>query len=117
MENKFRDTRDAAPETAARRKKEIGLPLIALALDIVPILLYVVFIASGSGAGGLETLFTILLPLAGIVTGVTALGRGKDRIGTAGKTLAIIAIVLPLIPVALIVVLAIGAMTGVISLM
>jgi hypothetical protein len=116
MENKFSDTRDAAPETAARRKKEIGLPLIALTLDIVPVL-YLVFTASGSGAGGLATLFTILLPLAGIVTGVTALGRGKDRIGTSGKILAIIAIVLPLIPVALIIVLAIGAMTGVISLM
>ena len=96
-------------------KNEIALPLVALGLDFLPFLLG--FLNSRQIMIPMFSLLTILAPIAGIITGVAALSRGKVRIGAVGKTIAIISIALPLALVALIIIFFIGAATGLISLM
>ena len=98
------------------RKNGIGLPLIALGLDLAPIL--IIFLGSiMRGLTSFTLLFTVFLPVTGLVMGVVSLTLWKDRIGKIGKVLAIIAISLPLALVIFIIVFFIGAVTGVISLM
>lgn len=116
MENQFIDAQDTNSKTTVKHKNEIGLPLIALCLDFTPVLL--IFLGSlGRGLSSSVLLLALLLPVAGLMTGIVSLSRGKSRIGIAGKILAIIAIVLPLSLVAFIVIFFIGAVTGVISFM
>ena len=98
------------------RNNGIGLPLIALGLDLAPVLL-IVLNSIIQGVLSFTFLFMVLLPIAGLITGVVALTLGKDRIGRTGKIIAIIAISLPLAFVLFIIVFFIGAVTGVISLM
>ena len=94
----------------------IGLPLAALGLDLAPV--FILFLNSITrGLLSFTLLFLVLLPVTGLITGIVSLSAGKGRIGKIGKTLAIIAISLPLAFVAFIVVIFIGAVTGVISLM
>ena len=98
------------------RNGEIGLPLIALGLDLAPVFI----ITFGSLTGRVPPfalLFTVLLPIAGLIMGIVSLSLGKSRIGKIGKTLAIITVSLPLAFVTFIVLFFIGAATGVISLM
>jgi len=97
-------------------KKEIGLPLVALGLDLAPVLI----LALGSiirGVSSFGLLFVVLLPIAGLITGVVSLAVGKSRMGKIGKILAIIAISLPIAFVLSIIVFFIGVTTGLISLM
>jgi hypothetical protein len=98
-------------------KHEIGLPLIALGLVIVPVLIGFLLGALLSAAlPSFVFLFLVLLPIAGMITGIFSLSRGKDRLGLAGKVLAIAAISLPAIFIILpIFVLFIGVATGGIS--
>ena len=99
-----------------KNKIETGLPLIALCLDFVPVLLVLI----GSLIQGLSSfalLFMILSPIAGLMTGIISLNKGKDRIGVIGRTLAIIAVTLPLALIVIILIFFIGAATGLISLM
>ena len=94
----------------------IGLPLIALGLDLAPI--PIVFLGSITrGLTALTFLFVVLFPIAGLITGVVSLARGKDRTGKIEKIIAIIAISLPLALVLFVLVFFIGAVTGLISLM
>jgi hypothetical protein len=58
-----------------------------------------------------------LLPVAGLITGIFSLTLGEGQIGKPGKILAIIAISLPAALVLSIIVIFIGAATGLISLM
>lgn len=116
MENQSIDASDANSMTTIKHKNEIGLPLIALFLDFAPVLL--VFLGSlVRGLSSAALLLALLLPVAGLITGIVSLSRGKARIGIVGKILAIIAIVLPLAFVAFIVIIFIGAVTGLISFM
>ena len=116
MKNKITDSQDQNSMTTIHRKNEIGLPLLALGLDLIPILL--VFLSSlGLGLPSFVLLFMVLSPIVGLITGVISLSRGKERIGIVGKILAITAIALPLILVIIIVIFFIGVATGVISLM
>jgi len=116
MENQSIDASDANSMTTIKHKNEIGLPIIALCLDFAPVLL--VFLGSlVRGLSSAALLLALLLPVAGLITGIVSLSRGKARIGIVGKILAIIAIVLPLAFVAFIVILFIGAVTGLISFM
>ena len=98
-----------------RDKRILTLPLIALGLDLLPLLL--IFLSSTGVYFPGFFLFVILSPIAGLITGVSALSRGTARIGTAGKIIAIIAVVIPLSFVALIIFFFVGASTGMISLM
>ena len=93
----------------------IGLPLIALGLDILPVLL--LYLASFARSTSFILLFIVLVPIAGLITGITALIRGKGQIGIISKMIAIIAVALPLAAVAFILLFFVGVMTGVISLM
>jgi hypothetical protein len=104
--------------TTPRQKNEIRLPLIALGLVLASILvillfeylqLYLYMTLS------FILLMALLLQIAGFVAGVASLRRGKKRIGLAGKIIAIVAIVVPLIPIAFIIIFSIGLTTGVIS--
>jgi dolichyl-phosphate-mannose--protein O-mannosyl transferase len=116
MENKIFDVQDANSITAIRQKNEIGLPIIALGLDLLPVLILMnQHVLTWMSASAL--LFVLLLPIAGLITGVVSLSRGKGRISKAGKIISIIAIALPLALVALIIAFFIGVTTGVISLM
>ena len=104
MEKQYIDVnaRDTVPWTAIRDENEntIGLPLLALVLDILPILILIIF--SSALKHGLSFLFIVLPPIAGATTGVVSLCLEKG--GLVGKRLAIIAIALPLSLVAIIVV-------------
>ena len=98
------------------RKSGLALPLTALGLDLGSIL--IVFLGSITrGLPSVALLFVVLLPIAGLITGIMSLSLGKSQIGKIGKILAIIAISLPLAFVAIIIVFFIGVVTGVISLM
>ena len=98
------------------QNRGIALPLIALGLDLAPVLIS--FLASITrGVLAFTLLFMVLLPVAGLTTGIVSLSLWKDRIGKIGKILAIIAVSLPLAVVLFIIVIFIGAATGLISLM
>ena len=97
-------------------KNGIGLPIIALGFDLAPVL--IVFLGSIiRGFTAFTLLSLVLLPVAGLVTGVLSLSLGKGKICRIGKILAIIAVSLPAAFVLCIVVIFIGAETGVIALM
>ena len=98
------------------RKNGLSLPLTALGLDLVPIL--IIFLGSiVRGLTAVTLLFVVLLPIAGLITGIVSLTVGKGKISKIGKILAIIAISLPTTLVVSIIVVFIGAETGLISLM
>jgi len=114
MENQPTGAQDNKP-AAAPQKSEIGLPLAALGLSFAaPVLFFAILIL---GAPGFVWLLYLLSPLAGLTVGIAALRRGKARIGTAGKVIAIIAVALPLSAFAFVVFFFIGASTGIIALM
>jgi hypothetical protein len=107
---------DSNSKADIQRKNNIVLPLIALGLDLFPIL--VITIGSlGLNLPGVMFLFALLSPIGGFVLGISALAKGKKVIGRRGKILAIIAVALPAAFVALIIIFFIGAATGLISLM
>jgi len=97
-------------------KNIIVLPLIALGFDVVSVILF--FIAStGLPFSNIIIIFALLLPIAGIITGVIALCRGKRRNGIFGMIIAIVAIALPLSVIVFIGVIFIGIVTGAIAFM
>lgn len=98
------------------QKNKVVLPLIALALDFFPFLLPSLELF-GLRLSSYMFLFLILSPIAGLITGVIALSRGKEKIGAVGKMLALIAITIPLTLIAFIVILFIGVSTNIISFM
>ena len=112
MKSKLNNTQE---EKTIRRINKIRLPLIALSLDFLPIIFVVLGLRVGLAA--VYNLLTLLLPVAGLITGVIYLSRGKDKISKLGKILAIIAIALPLSVVTFIILFFIGVTTGIISLM
>ena len=116
MENKINETQVTNSETVAQDKKEIGLPLIALGLDLVPII-FICLSSLFQFSLPFFWLIAVLSPIAGLMTGIASLRRGKTRIGIVGKIIAIIAIIAPLSVIAFIIIFFIGVMTGVISLM
>ena len=98
------------------RKNGLGLPIIALGLDLAPVL--IVFLGSiMRGMPAFALLFVVLLPIAGLITGIVSLSLVKGRIDKIGKILAIFAISLPAALVLCVIVVFIGATTGLISLM
>jgi|TergutMp193P3_1026864.scaffolds.fasta_scaffold02669_5 hypothetical protein len=98
------------------RKNGLGLPVIALGLDLAPILIF--FLNSITwGFTAVALLFVVLFPVAGLIMGIAALTLGKGKISRMGKILSIIAISLPLAVVLFVIVIFIGAVTGLISLM
>ena len=100
----------------AHDKYGIGLPLIALGLDFLPVLfIFLNWILQGAAASIL--LLAVLSPIAGLMMGIISLIRGKGRIGTAAKLIAVIAIALPAAFVTFIIIFFVGAMTGIIPLM
>lgn len=116
MDNKKNESAYVDSIRSTQGKNNIVLPLIALGLDLSPILL--VYLSSFiQRFSSLAILFIVVMPIAGLVTGVVSLNRGKGRMGIAGKVIAIAAIVLPLALIALIIIFFIGASTGIISLM
>jgi hypothetical protein len=98
------------------RNNRIGLPITALVLDLAPVLIF--FMNSiMRGFTAVALLFVVLFPVAGLIVGIAALALGKGKISGIGKILSIIAISLPLAVVLCVIVIFIGAVTGLISLM
>jgi hypothetical protein len=97
-------------------KNGLRLPIIALGLDLAPVLIFLLNSIT-RGFTAIALLFVVLLPIAGLITGIVSLTLGKDRMGRIGKILAIIAISLPLAVVLFVIVIFIGVVTGLISLM
>ena len=94
----------------------IGLPLIALGLDLISVVLY--YLGSLTNLSISFILLLILFaPIAGMITGVVSLIRGKGRMGIIGKVIAIVAVALPTLAVLFILFFFVGVMTGLISLM
>ncbi|MDR1804021.1 MAG: hypothetical protein LBQ94_10505 [Treponema sp.] len=96
------------------RKNGLGLPIIALGLDLAPVL---VFLLNSIMWSSVALLFVVLFPVAGLIMGIVALTLGKGKISRIGKIISIIAISLPLAVVLFVIVIFIGAVTGLISLM
>jgi len=115
MEERVAVGSDAAVALDVEPRRQAGLPLLAVGLDLVAVVLFLglPFFPRPS----FLLLLASLAPIAGIILGVVGLRRGRKRIGTVGFILAIVAIALPLSVVALVVVFSIGVATGVISLM
>ena len=129
------DRQNDAKETGADpgiKKRGLTLPLIALGLDLLPVLLlflyflgiYFSFIFYSSwffrGSGLFMQgiiLVTILSPIAGLITGIVALHEGKAYMSKLEKTLAIIAVTLPLALIAFIIILYVGVRTGLVPFM
>ena len=115
MENEYIPTPNT--ETApVDRKSGLRLPLIALGLDFAPILL-IALTSRVAGLQGLLFLLVLLCPVAGLITGIMAFVRGRGSLSLAAKIIAGVAILLPFSFIVLIVLLFVGAATGVISLM
>jgi hypothetical protein len=95
MENELIAAQGANSTAAVYRRNDLRLPLIALGLDLYPVLIVWLspFIPT---LPSFIYLCIILSPIAGLITGVISLILGKRRIGAVGKILAIIAIVFPL---------------------
>ena len=98
------------------RRSGLGLPIIALGLDLAPVLIFSLD-AIIRGLPSFTLLFMVLFPIAGLITGIAALTLGKGKINKPGKILAIIAISLPLAVILFFLVFFIGVVTGLISLM
>ena len=98
------------------RKAGLGLPIIALGLDLAPALVLLLNSIT-RGLLSVTLLFMTLFPIAGLITGIVTLTLGKDHMGKPGKILAIIAISLPGAVVLFVIVIFVGAVTGLISLM
>jgi ABC-type dipeptide/oligopeptide/nickel transport system permease component len=116
MENKTIAAPGANLVNDTKPRSDLGLPLIALALVVLsPLSSYLAPYMPWFQS--LLLLITIVGPIAGMITGVAALNRGKGRMSKAAKIIAIAAIALPLAFIGLILAFFIGAVTGVISLM
>ena len=115
MEERVAVESGAAVTLDVESRRQIGLPLLAVGLDLVAVVLF--FGSSLFPMPSFLLLLASLAPIAGIILGIVCLRRGRKRMGTLGFILAIGAIALPLSVVALIVVFSIGVATGVISLM
>jgi hypothetical protein len=98
------------------KRKELGLPILALSLDLAAILLFYLSMFLYDIAGVLF-LFSMLFPIVAVINGVNALRKGKARIGMAGKIIAIIAIAIPLLVVLYVIMFFVGVATGIVSLM
>ena len=79
--------------------KKIRLPLIALLLDFTPVL-FIALASLGTALSGVFLLGVILSPVAGMIVGAAALVQGRGQIGTAGVIIAGIAVALPIVFVA-----------------
>lgn len=112
MTDKLTAKEDITPKNENEYKKGIGLSLLALVLDLAVIpTFYLIMDVPGL------LFFIWILPVAGLIMGVTSLSRGVKRIGKAGRAIAIVAIALPLMTIAFILILFIGASVGIVSLM
>ena len=108
MEEQFTDSRDEKISAV------ISLPLVALGLDLFPVLM--IFFSRRS-ISSFSLLFMLMLPVIGVIMGVSSLRRGKGRRYLAGNIIAIVAVALPVFFVVFVIVIFIGIVTGVISLM
>jgi hypothetical protein len=101
-----------------KHTKGIVLPIIALGLDFAPVLIFVLlFSLLRADVSAILLLPVLLAPVIGVILGVAALRRGKERTGIIGKIIAITAIALPLGFVAFVIIFFIGASVGLIPLM
>ena len=126
MDNPQNDVKGPGTETGLQNNK-MKLPLIAFGLSVLPVLLIFLFrlamlfpaLSRGFDMFFLPVLLIVILlsPVAGLITGIVALSKGKAHIGTWGIVIAIVAIALPLVYVAIIIHQVVGIMTGQISLM
>ncbi|MCL2028827.1 MAG: hypothetical protein FWG97_00165 [Deltaproteobacteria bacterium] len=93
-------------------QKKIASSLVALMLGTVPALLFL----GASFSGGLFSILVIfgfmffpfslilvLSPFVGVIIGIKCLCQEKDKIGTAGYVISIMAIALPIVLVATII--------------
>ena len=114
MENPQLNTVDTMPEPS-KPQNDLRLPLLALGLDLFP--LFLGYLSSFGLEIPLFFLIVLLSPLMGLLTGIAALDKGKQHIGTFGQAIATLAIALPVAIVVLIFLFLVGAYTGLISLM
>lgn len=103
-------------EDNTQQKKKITLPLIAVCLSFLPIVMFSLQATSEINIP-LLSLWVILAPIAGCVTGIYLLGQKKASLSLGGKMLALLAIAAPLTVVGAILALFIGVATGNISFM
>ena len=74
-------------------KIKIGLPLTALIFCVTPFIFY--FLGRINDTFAVLFFVSILMPIFGIILGVTSIGMGKKKIGAAGMIISITAVALP----------------------
>ena len=101
---------------ASNQKNRLALSFLALGLSLLPF--FLLFISSlGVILSGFFLTIMLLSPIVGIIVGVAALAQPASPLGVLGKVLAIIAIAIPLCLIFFILIIFIGAVTGLISFM
>ena len=100
-----------------RRIRNLGMPLAALCLSILPFVLLALQGPIGYRMSAITILFIVCMPIAGVVMGFSSLGEGRSQIGIVGVVISLVAVALPIITVVSGVLFFAGAATGVIRLM
>lgn len=100
------------PSNGTPDNKHLILPIMALILEVFPFVFSRLLYATAYGA-----LLNILLPVCGFSMGLCALYKGKALIGPGAWWMAIVAVAVPLLIVGFIVLLFVGAITGIVPLM
>ena len=115
MQNESIDTPSAsAPRT--KRKFQIRSPFLALFLAIAPFLS--IFLAYlDLRLPTIIFLYALLAPIAGMMIGFAYLTQMKVEISKVGKVIAMISIAIPIILIAFVITLFVGAAIGFIPLM
>jgi hypothetical protein len=96
IENKLIGAQSANSITTEYNEIEIGLPIFAVCLDILPVLVVFLDKYTNGGLPAFVFLAATLAPIAGLISGIVSLSKGKARIGLVGFILAVAAIGLPL---------------------
>jgi hypothetical protein len=103
-------------DTASRRKTGMRLPILALCLDILPVLIILLSSIAKLELSSFAVILIVLSPIAGFISGALSLVMGKGWMGIIGKVTAAAAVALPIAFLAVVLVFFIGAATGLISL-
>ena len=101
MKNKLNDIKKSNIETQIQHKNGIAMSLIALGLDLISVVIGIQVII-GIAMPSFVLLPLILSPIAGVIIGVIVLNREKGQPNSIGTTIAKIAVVVPIVILALI---------------
>jgi hypothetical protein len=114
MKKESYDMQDAALSAANDGENGMLLPLVALGLELLPVLIVFVGLRF-RGVSSALLLIAVALPIIGFVIAIQSLCLMKKRGGLAGKLIAGVAVALPPVFVVSVVLLFLGAVSSGVS--